>query len=243
MRLMLMAALVPLCTSLCACHASWDHAGQAAQASGPGATRIYNATGFTSVDLQGSDNVQVRIADAFSVRAEGDPKVLDQLDIRVDGDKLKIGRKKSSSWNWGNSTSAKIFVTLPKLAAANVEGSGDIDADHADGDFSGAVSGSGNLKVADVRGGNVDLSVAGSGDMTIAGHAAKMTASSTGSGDLDARSLTATSANVSVTGSGSVKGTVNGEAAVSIVGSGDVDLGGGAHCTVNSVGSGDARCG
>lgn len=240
MRLLLICAALPLC----ACHASWDHGGQAAAPSGGGATRTYAASGFTGVALQGSDDVQVRIADAYSVRAEGDPKVLDQLEIRVDGDKLKIGRKNSDGWNWGNNeTSAKIYVTLPKLASADVAGSGDLDADRADGDFNGAISGSGNLKVADVRGGNVNLSIAGSGDMTVAGHASKMVASSLGSGDLDAKNLTATSANVSVAGSGSVTGTVNGEASVSIVGSGDVDLGGGAHCTVSSVGSGDAHCG
>ncbi len=133
MRLLLICAALPLC----ACHASWDHGGQAAQPSGTGAARTFAASGFTrggAAELghcPGADRRRLLGA------RRGHAEVLDRLDIRVDGDRLKIGRTGSSGWNWGNDTSARIYVTLPRLVSADVDGSGDLDADHATGDFAG----------------------------------------------------------------------------------------------------------
>jgi hypothetical protein len=241
MRLLLICAMA---LPLGACHASWEKkGGHTVEASGPGAVRTYAATGFTAVDVRGSDDVDIKFADAFSVKAEGGANILDKLEIRVDGSTLRIGRKDSDNWGWHNDNGVKISVTMPRLTAASIAGSGNLTADRAEGDFSGDVAGSGNLKVGEIKGGAVKLDVAGSGNITVAGTATSLDADTAGSGDIDAKGLTATSAKVSVAGSGNVRGTVNGEASVSIMGSGDVDLGGGAKCRVSSMGSGDARCG
>jgi hypothetical protein len=238
MRVLVLAVL-PL--TLAACQSNWEKEGRAAEASGGGASRSYDAANFTGVELRGADDVVVRVGPAFSVKAEGDAKVLDQLDIRVVDNVLRVGRKDSHGWNWHGS-GAKVLVTMPSLTAASVAGSGNLDVDRAGGDFAGAIAGSGNLKVAQLSGGSVDLSIAGSGDMTIGGTATKLNANTVGSGDIDAQGLTADAASVSIAGSGSVRGTVKGEAQVSIMGSGDAVLTGGARCKVSKMGSGDAQC-
>lgn len=244
MRILMIASFLPLM----ACHASWDrdgHGGQVAQSSGTPSARTYDAKDFTGVEVRGSDDVQVRTADAFSVRAEGDSKVLDELEVRVVNGQLQVGRKDSDrGWMWGNHNDkgVKVYVTLPHLTSASVAGSGNLDADRGEGDFRAAIAGSGNLNVASVQAKNIALDIAGSGDLRVAGTAAHLSASIAGSGDIDAKGLTATSAKVSIAGSGNVSGTVNGEANVSLIGSGDAELGGGAKCTVSSMGSGSARC-
>lgn len=238
MRMLLIVALLPLA----ACQSNWEKQGQAAQASGTGATRNFAASEFTAVELRGPDNVDVKTGASFSVTAEGDPKVLDQLDIRVVDGALRVGRKNTKDRWSSRDHGARIHVVMPKLTAAAVAGSGDMGVERGEGDFSGAISGSGDLNIADLRANAANLSIAGSGDLNVAGNAAKLSASIAGSGDMDAVRLTATSADVSVAGSGSVRGTVKGPASVSIVGSGDVELGGGAKCTVSAVGSGEARC-
>ncbi|MDT8759300.1 DUF2807 domain-containing protein [Sphingomonas psychrotolerans] len=215
MRLLLIAALLPLG----ACQSNAER-GEAAQPSGTGTTRSFAATGFTGVELRGSDDVDVRTG-PFAVTAEGEAKVLDQLDIRVVDGTLRIGRKQSS---WGsNDRGARIHVVMPKLSAA-------------------ALSGSGDLAIADLRADDAELSIAGSGDMTVAGSVSKLSASIAGSGDIKAKGLTATSADVSIAGSGNVVATVKGPASVSIIGSGDAELGGGAKCSVSAMGSGEAHC-
>lgn len=245
MRILMIASFLPLM----ACHASWDHDGReghVAQSSGTPAARTYDATGFTGVDLRGPDDIHVKTAEAFSVRAEGDSKILDQLEVRVVGNQLRIGRKDGEhGWLWGGNhddKGVKIYVTLPHLNSASVAGSGNLDADRGEGDFRAAVAGSGDLSVAALQGGAVDLDIAGSGNLKVAGTASSFKASIAGSGDIDAKGLSASSAKVSIAGSGSVRGTVNGDAVVSLIGSGDAELGGGAKCKVSAMGSGEARC-
>lgn len=236
MRLLLIAAMLPIT----ACHASWEKDGPAAHASGSGATRSYEAAGFTGVDLRGSDDVDVKAGNSFSVTAEGDPKVLDVIEIKVVDGTLRVGRKANSTDFEDHG--AKIHVVMPKLSLASVSGSGNLTVDRAEGDFVGSIAGSGNLDVAALNANAAKLSVAGSGDMTLAGTVGKLTASIVGSGDIDGEKLTASSASISIVGSGNLSGVVKGGASVSIAGSGDVDLKGGAQCAVNAVGSGEAHC-
>jgi hypothetical protein len=243
--LLILAAAAPL-VLLGACQSKWEKDGHAsgntAPSTGTPTSRTYQAANFTQVDLRGADDVEVRIGNAFSVRADGDSEVLDKLDIRVDGKRLIVGRK-DNEWGWGhNRRHAKVHVTLPRLEGASVGGSGTLNADRADGDFAGSVAGSGDLRVAALHGGRADLSVAGSGSLHIAGTATELEASVAGSGDIEAGGLTASKASVSIAGSGNVRSNVNGGADVSIIGSGDAVLGGGAKCNVSKLGSGEARC-
>jgi hypothetical protein len=239
MRMLLIAMLLPLT----ACQSNWEKQGEAAQSSGSGATRSFAASGFTGVALRGSDDIDVKIGRDFAVTAEGDPKVLDQLDIRVVDGTLRVGRKDNDGrWFGKDDSGARIHVVMPRLTSAAVGGSGDLSIERAEGDFEGAIGGSGNLRVAQLQAGSADFSIGGSGDITVAGSAQKISASIAGSGDIDARRLTATAADVAIAGSGSMRGIVKGEAQVSIVGAGDVELSGGARCSVSAVGSGEARC-
>ncbi len=227
--------------SLSACNFANGMTGDVVQPSGQGGTRSFQVADFTGVSLRGADNVEVRTG-AFSVTAEGDTALLDRLEIRKDGNTLRIGRK-DGEWNWGGDKGAKIIVTLPALASADIAGSGDMTVDQAKGDFSGAVAGSGNLTLASLSGGKADLSIAGSGDINVgAGTATKLDISIAGSGNVGAAGLKASGANISIAGSGNVRAQVSGDADISLVGSGDVELTGGAKCSVSKMGSGDARC-
>lgn len=243
MRL-LMIALLPLTAG--ACQSKWEKEGGGGgnvQSSGPSVSRSFAATGFTGVELRGSDDVDVKTGATFSVTADGDAKTLDQLEIAVVDGTLRIGRKDRQGGPWfDNDHGAKIHVVMPKLASAAVGGSGDLNVDRAEGNVTAAVSGSGNLSIAQIAGGLTTLSLAGSGDLSVKGTTEKLAASIAGSGDIDATGLTASSAEISVAGSGNVKSVVKGGAAISIVGSGDVELTGGAKCAISSVGSGEARC-
>ncbi|MHA6718981.1 head GIN domain-containing protein [Sphingomonas sp. RS6] len=240
MRPLLVLALLPL---VAGCHASWSNDGTKVAAKGTGATRDFDARGFTAVALKGPDDVDVRAGNAFSVRADGDPDVLDALDIRLDGNTLKVSRKREGGW-FGDRDGrvARIHVVMPRLSEAVVAGSGTLRADRAEGDFEGVVAGSGDLDVAALDGGETSLSIAGSGDVTIAGRARTLDVSIAGSGDLRGQNFTAGRADISIAGSGGVRANVPGPASISILGSGDVELRGGAKCEVSKMGSGDAKC-
>jgi hypothetical protein len=228
----LLAAVLAM--PLMACHfGDSDDGKPGIPGTGTGNARSYPVSDFNSVTLAGSDNIDVRVGTAYSVRAEGPGELLEKLRVRKDGDKLTIDRR-GNSWGGGD-RSLRIFVTLPRLTAATIAGSGDMGVDR--------VAGSGTLRIA---GGTVDslvLTTAGSGDISAAGTAKSLKLLGAGSGDIDAAKVAATTADVSMAGSGNVTAVVNGPATVNIMGSGDVDLGPGARCTTHKMGSGEVRCG
>ncbi|WP_375271912.1 head GIN domain-containing protein [Sphingomonas sp.] len=239
MRYLALALLIPVAAcGMSATYASDNQDGIAPE--GTGATRSYAARDFTRVSIAGPDDVEVRTG-AFSVRAEGDPAVLDRLVIQRDGTSLRVGRRNGMTWNKGK---ARVIVTMPAIEEAAISGSGSFRIGNVDGQrFRGAISGSGNIAVEAMRAGEVEFGISGSGNVTAAGQAQALTVRIAGSGDVQARGLTAARATVSVAGSGNVDATVRGPADVRLAGSGDIDLGPDARCVTRKGGSGTVRCG
>jgi hypothetical protein len=212
---------------------------------GGSGSRTFAVRGFDRVSLRGSDNVIVRVGAAESVTATGPDDVLDKLEVKVVDGELRIGREKKWSMGWSSDRKpAVITVTLPRIRAASVAGSGDMRVDRLQATaFDGSIAGSGNLQIGALQADSVSLSIAGSGGASVAGQAKSLDISIAGSGDLQAANLRAERAKISIAGSGDVRAFVSGEADVSIVGSGDVELGGNPRCRTSKMGSGEVRCG
>ncbi len=211
----------------------------------PGAKtqRSDNLAGFDSVSLAGPHDVVVTVGSAHSVRAEGGSKVLDALEIKVEGRNLEIGMKRGT-WRFRDEPKTVIHVTMPAIRAAAIAGSGDMRIDRAEGqEFSASIGGSGNIDVAALRTSEANFSIAGSGDIRAAGTAGRAKVSIAGSGDVDIGDVEARNSNVSIVGSGNVRSRAMESAEVSIMGSGDVEISGSAKCTVSKMGSGGVRCG
>ncbi|HEY0596861.1 head GIN domain-containing protein [Sphingopyxis sp.] len=212
---------------------------------GPIVTQSFALTGFTGVEVAGPDDVTIRQGDSFAISARGRKETLDRLEIKLDGTKLVIGRKREGfSFSSRDDDDLDIAITMPRLNLVRLTGSGSIDADTVGGDaVEAAVTGSGDLKVAKLTGKRAEIEVSGSGDIEIAGGTiGSGELSVTGSGDIDAEGLVATTLEVSVTGSGNVDAQATGKADIRILGSGDVKLGGGANCSTRQMGSGTATC-
>lgn len=211
---------------------------------GSGNARTFAVADFGKVEARGPDDVDVRVGPAFSVRAEGDEEELGKLKIERRGDTLRVGRVTQNGISWNQGKGVKVHVTMPKIAAGSIAGSGDLSIDRVDGgDFEGAIAGSGDLAIAAITARALELSIAGSGGIKAAGSADSARLSIAGSGDIDADKLTTKSADISIAGAGNIGATVNGPAKISIVGSGDVALKGKPQCQTSKMGSGSVRCG
>lgn len=213
--------------------------------SGPTANRSFAVDGFSAVDAAGPDDVDIRVGSTFSVRAVGDPKELDKLEIVKNGDTLEVRRKDKTGFRWGGYSEygAKVYITMPRITAASATGSGDMSVDRVEGDaFKANVTGSGDLSIGSVNVQTIALSLTGSGSLKTAGTAKTGNIAATGSGDVDAAKLNLSSASVNVMGSGGVSAAVAGQANVNAMGSGDVTLTGGAKCTTSKMGSGEVNC-
>ena len=223
-----------------ACHFSAD---AEERDPGPEVSRNYQVGAFDKIAVAGPYEVTVVTGGQPGVSAKGGQNLLEETDVVVEGDTLKIMPKKRKGirWNW-NHGKAVFTVNAAALHGAAIAGSGGITVDKVAGDFDGDVAGSGDLKLASVTGGKIKLAIAGSGDVSAAGKADSVDLSIAGSGDIDAGGLAVQTADVSIAGSGNIAANASGTADVSIMGSGDVAISGGAKCTVSKHGSGNVNC-
>jgi hypothetical protein len=206
-------------------------------------TREFPVPAFSAVSNESAPDVIVRVGGSPSVRAEGDGSALAVLDVRVEGDELIVRTRPGARWPRGR-TRPVVYVTTPRLAAAAVEGSGNIRIDRVSGgSFKGSAHGSGNLTVDALRTATATLSSHGSGNVDAAGTVEHLTAFASGSGNVDTRRLQARSATVRATGSGNVDAVASDAAEVVSTGSGNASVTGARTCRVRGTGSGGVRCG
>ena len=212
---------------------------------GPEVSRNYQVGAFNKIAVAGPYEVNVVSGGSPGISAKGGQNLLEETEVVVEGDTLKIMPKKRKGFRWGWSDHGKAVFTVnaANLSGAAIAGSGGIHIDQTKtASFKGEVAGSGDLKVDGLEAQDVELSIAGSGNITAAGKTGKVAANIAGSGDLDAKGLIASDADVNIAGSGNIMAHATSSADVSIMGSGDVEVTGGAKCNVNKHGSGDVRC-
>jgi hypothetical protein len=240
--------LVPFASlSLSAC---WLPDGEEAERENPGVagapvagaetpTLRYQLSGFTGIELAGSDNVVVTRGDAFAVTASGPQSVLDVLVLQVRDGKLEVRRQRGSSVQG----TATIAVTMPALSEIEIAGSGDVTADAMTGEAGAvAIAGTGNATVRSINVTRMDIAIAGAGDFAGSGTARSTEVAIAGSGDVAAPELASETSDISIAGSGNVRLKVTQTADIDIIGSGDVEITGGARCSTSEMGSGDVRC-
>lgn len=189
----------------------------------------------TSIDLFLTQGAQYKLV----IEAK-DSKDIEKIITEVEKNTLKI-KTKPGSWNMNN---VKIYVTLPELNALSISGSSDVLATKTmtSGEFSLAISGSGNVKFDDLQTNELNIAVSGSGDVEMAGQASSnVHISISGSGDIDLQNVETKNANISISGSGDVKVFATETLNSKTSGSGDVYYKGGAQVNAKSSGSGSVN--
>ena len=189
--------------------------------------------GFERIELLGSLDVKYEQADTFSVVVQAPPKVIDDVETRVEGNKLIVNMKGSNNViNIGVSDSedVTVYVTSPDFLGIELRGSGDfeckklLDTDNLDI----SLKGSGDIEFDDIICDQVNVSLVGSGDVEL--KHVKMLRSSidlVGSGDVKIGFDNSGSVDANLTGSGDItlSGTVK-QYKSNVRGSGDMHTNG-----------------
>jgi hypothetical protein len=215
--------------------------------SGKVAAETRNVSGFTSVTLAGIGNVYLTQGGTESVRIEAEDNLIPYFDTSVQGTTLKIGLKDQYMGVSIRPTQpVKFYVTLPKIEAITLAGSGDMLAGKIQTDaLKISLLGSGNISADSLAVTNLDINLAGSGDITLGTvSASAANATIAGSGDIQLDALTAQKITSKTAGSGNliVSGKVS-EQSAEILGSGDYQASGlkSDTGTVRVSGSGTCR--
>jgi len=172
----------------------------------------------SSLEVNGSVVVDVRVGPASSLTVEADGNLLPLVRTDVRGDTLVVETTRA----YRSSNPVRVTYTVPRLAEVRHTGSG-------------------RLSVQGLNGTPLKVAQQGSGSTLLTGQVASLDVTGSGSGSVDASTLRSASANLSMNGSGRVNvGEVRGDYAVATLeGSGQLRVGGSVRSlTARSTGSG-----
>lgn len=193
-------------------------------------------TPFTRVRLEGSVDV-ILSQGPYAITIEGDDNLIDLVTTTVSSGTLVVDNRECYS----SSRPLVARVSLPKLEALSINGSGDAGATTgftAD-QISIAISGSGDIELG-VETPQLNTSSSGSGDISLRGHAARHLVELSGSGDLGALDLQTEETSYTSRGSGDGRIAVSRSLVVEMSGSGDLAYRGSpADYRANVTGSGE----
>jgi hypothetical protein len=182
---------------------------------------------FTKISFRAAGKLILRQGSPQKVEVEGDKEYIEELDIRVEGNKLTMGRDNWKGWNWNdNNDRVTIYVTVPNIEAVGVAGSGDLVAENliTARDLDLNVSGSGSMEIEADASGTLGADVSGSGHIELKkGKCHDFDSHVSGSGRIRAELEVADRVEFGLSGSGKVyaRGKAQ-EVKASISGSGEV---------------------
>lgn len=201
---------------------------------------------FESLSLSTAAHVYIKQADHTSLRIEGDEDRLKNIITVVEGNTLKIKRKKSKRWNWNESAKdVRIYISSPKFEDIRISGSGNIIAKTPikSNNVEYRISGSGNIVIDDLHVDKIECHISGSGDIHLEGeHANELEIRIAGSGDVEANRLKTKKVEVRIAGSGDCNVYASESIDARIAGSGDIYYRGNPkNVSSNSAGSGKIK--
>lgn len=201
---------------------------------------------FSEVSLRIAATVYIKQGDTQNVDITANSNILENIITEVHDRKLVIRFPKRTFFK-SNFKSGTIIIniTVPEVDGLFVSGSGDIVAkgDIVTRILDLAVSGSGDINLADLKAERVKASISGSGDIVIknGGLADELSISISGSGDVNTYGFEAKDVSVKTAGSGNANVNAIDNLKISIAGSGDVYYTGSAGIDAKVAGSGNVR--
>jgi hypothetical protein len=179
-----------------------------------------NVAGFSGISLGIPADLHLSQGSPQKVVIQASEDDLARIETSVKNDHLNI---KCNSYH-SRFKDVRIWITVPDIGALNVSGSGTIMSETpiSSKELELKVSGSGNIKIDELKGDELDASISGSGNIHLAGTAEELGISISGSGSMMAGGLKVDECDAHISGSGRCEVDATGELNASISGSGSV---------------------
>lgn len=206
---------------------------------GPVQTQSRSVADFHAIDLSLAGDVEVSVAEQYSVEVSAQENLLPLLKTEVKNGVLRIYSDKNIS----SSGPIKIMLSAPNFDRFSIAGSGSIEVLNTlqAEKMVMEISGAGDIacKAGDFRA--LDTKISGSGDIDLGGKADEVNVQISGSGDVKAKNLRANTLSVQIAGSGTVTAEVESKLKADIAGSGDVYYTGSPSVETKVSGSGSVK--
>lgn len=212
------------------------------------ADRTYTVTGFDRVRVEGPFDVRLTVGNTgASAKASGEPDVLANLDIDVQGTTL-IVRKGTSGWGERGKTNGPapvITLATSTLRLATVIGGGKlaIDGRLRSQRIDLQVNGTGSIDARGIDSDELVVALSGAGNVALAGKSGRARMLTNGSGTILATPLTVSDLVVRLDGPGETQASARFTADLTSTGLGRIVVAGGAKCTSKAQAGGPILCG
>lgn len=200
---------------------------------------------FTEISLRIGANVHLKQGESQSIEVKCSESTLAKLITEVSDRKLVIRYPNDSWFSKWNPGPVDIYVTMPQIDALVISGSGSIFSEGKIESriLDASISGSGDIKLVDLKAEKVSATISGSGNIHLFGkqNASELKVAISGSGNVKAIEFPADKVDVKISGSGNcwVNSTKN--LVVKLAGSGNVVYRGNPSVDSSIAGSGKVK--
>ncbi len=156
-------------------------------------TKAYDLSGFNGIDASAGVNVSFQTGSAYAVTVENNKGDFSDLELRVKGDTLIIGRKSKNWGGWGKRENYNVTVSAPTLSFVEASSGSDVSGTGLSGEeIRLKVSSGADLDVSGIQGGSVWLKSSSGSDLDASGTCQTVRADSSSGSDIEARDLICT---------------------------------------------------
>jgi hypothetical protein len=235
--------LVAVCTSVIACGDLLG--GDTITGSGELTTQTYDFADFANVDISHAFDAEITNAEIPSVAVTVDDNILENLDVRLDGDTLRIGMKGNDSYR---NVTMEAAIAMPalshlKLSGASsaalgsfesseplrieLEGASSVDcSDITSGSATFDLEGASRADCRDVTTGEIEVALQGASSVALTGSGGNADVSAKGASRADMDGLPVANAKVKLEGASRASVNTDGILDVDLAGSSDVTYSG-----------------
>ncbi|MEI6143565.1 MAG: head GIN domain-containing protein [Mariniphaga sp.] len=204
-----------------------------------------DVSAFSEISLRISANVHLQQGGNQSVEVKGKEETLKKLITEVNDRKLVIRFPNETFFNKWNPGTIDIYITVPQIDGLSVSGSGSITSE---GKIESrildlAISGSGDIKLGDLKAEKVSSALSGSGNIHLSGsqNAVNLKIAISGSGNVKGIDFPADNVDIKISGSGNCWINSIKKLTVRLAGSGNVVYRGNPSIDSNIAGSGKVK--
>ena len=201
---------------------------------------------FSEITLKIPAKLHLEQGDKQSFEIVGKQSALDEIVTEVKNRELVIRFKTKNLFMKDFETGKlEIFITVPDLTALSVSGSGDIINDGAINAriLNLTCSGSGTIKLDDLKSERMKVMISGSGNVTVAGNdeAEDLSVNISGSGNFRGEGFKSTDVTARISGSGGADVYCTNSLIARVAGSGDIRYKGNPRIDQSIAGSGKVK--
>ena len=204
-----------------------------------------DVSAFSEISLRVSANIHLQQGSIQSVEVKGKDESLQKLITEVNDRKLVIRFPNETFFNKWNPGPIDVYITVPQIDGLSVSGSGSITSE---GKIESrildlAISGSGDIKLGDLKAEKISSALSGSGNIHLSGsqNAANLKIAISGSGNVKAIDFPVDNVDIKISGSGNCWVNSVKQLTVRLAGSGNVIYRGNPSIDSNIAGSGKVK--